>query len=46
MTVVIPARECAATVAGVIETTVGPAYDAGLVDQLVVVDAASDRRDR
>jgi glucosyl-3-phosphoglycerate synthase len=41
VTVVIPARECAATVAGVIETTVGPAYDAGLVDQVVVVDAAS-----
>jgi glucosyl-3-phosphoglycerate synthase len=42
VTVVIPARECATTVAGVIETTVGPAYDAGLVDQLVVVDAASN----
>jgi glucosyl-3-phosphoglycerate synthase len=41
VTVVIPARECAATVAGVIETTVGPAYDAGLIDQLVVIDAAS-----
>jgi glucosyl-3-phosphoglycerate synthase len=41
VTVVIPARECALTVAGVIETTVGPAYDAGLVDQLIVVDAAS-----
>jgi glucosyl-3-phosphoglycerate synthase len=41
VTVVIPARECATTVAGVIETTVGPAYDAGLVDQVVVVDAAS-----
>ncbi|MFZ0386583.1 MAG: glucosyl-3-phosphoglycerate synthase [Solirubrobacteraceae bacterium] len=41
VTVVIPARECAATVAGVIETTVGPAYAAGLVDQVVVVDAAS-----
>ncbi len=41
VTVVIPARECAMTVAGVIETTVGPALDAGLVDQLVVVDAAS-----
>jgi glucosyl-3-phosphoglycerate synthase len=38
---VIPARECAATIAGVIETTVGPAYDAGLIDQLVVIDAAS-----
>jgi glucosyl-3-phosphoglycerate synthase len=41
VTVVIPARECAATVAGVIETTVGPAVEAGLVDQVVVVDAAS-----
>jgi glucosyl-3-phosphoglycerate synthase len=41
VTIVIPARECAATITGVIETTVGPAYDAGLVDQLVVVDAAS-----
>jgi glucosyl-3-phosphoglycerate synthase len=41
ITVVIPTRECAATVAGVIETTVGPAYEAGLVDQLIVVDAAS-----
>ncbi len=41
VTVVIPAKECAATVAGVIETTVGPAYDAGLIDQVVVVDAAS-----
>ena len=41
VTVVIPARECATTIAGVIETTVGPAYDAGLIDQLVVIDAAS-----
>jgi glucosyl-3-phosphoglycerate synthase len=41
VTVLIPTRECAQTVAGVIETTVGPAYDAGLVDRVVVVDAAS-----
>jgi glucosyl-3-phosphoglycerate synthase len=41
VTVVIPAKECAATVAGVIETTVGPALEAGLVDDVVVVDAAS-----
>jgi glucosyl-3-phosphoglycerate synthase len=41
VTVVIPAKDCATTVAGVIETTVGPAYDAGLIDQVVVVDAAS-----
>jgi len=42
VTVVIPARECAATIAGVIEMTVGPAREAGLVDDVVVVDAASD----
>jgi glucosyl-3-phosphoglycerate synthase len=41
VTVLIPARECAETVAGVIETTVGPACAAGLVDQVFVVDAAS-----
>jgi glucosyl-3-phosphoglycerate synthase len=41
VTVVIPTRECAATIAGVIATTVGPARGAGLVDDLVVVDAAS-----
>ena len=41
VTVVIPARECAETIAGVIELTVGPAREAGLVDDVVVVDAAS-----
>ncbi len=41
VTVVIPAKECAETVTGILETTVGPAVAAGLVDDVVVVDAAS-----
>ena len=41
VTVIIPVRECAATIAGVLEETVGPARACGLVDDLVVVDAAS-----
>jgi glucosyl-3-phosphoglycerate synthase len=39
--VVIPAKECAATIAGVIGHTVGPAARAGLIDEIVVVDADS-----
>jgi glucosyl-3-phosphoglycerate synthase len=41
VTVIIPVRECAATIAGVLEETVGPGRARGLVDELVVVDAAS-----
>ncbi|MHB8659475.1 MAG: glucosyl-3-phosphoglycerate synthase [Solirubrobacteraceae bacterium] len=41
VTVVIPTRECAATIAGVIEDTVRPLMAAGLVDEVLVVDAAS-----
>jgi glycosyltransferase involved in cell wall biosynthesis len=41
VTVLIPTRECAATVAGVITRTVGPSLAAGLVDEVVVIDAAS-----
>jgi glucosyl-3-phosphoglycerate synthase len=41
VTVVIPARECAATIAGVLETTVAPARTAGLVDDVVVIDGGS-----
>jgi glucosyl-3-phosphoglycerate synthase len=41
VTVIIPVRECAATIAGILEETVGPARAHGLVDELVVVDAAS-----
>jgi glycosyltransferase involved in cell wall biosynthesis len=41
VSVVLPAKECAGTVADVLETTVAPAARAGLVDELIVVDAAS-----
>jgi glucosyl-3-phosphoglycerate synthase len=41
VTVIVPVRECAATIAGVLEQTVGPGRACGLVDELVVVDAAS-----
>jgi glucosyl-3-phosphoglycerate synthase len=39
--VIVPVQECAATIAGVIAETVGPGRSRGLVDELVVVDAAS-----
>lgn len=41
VTVIIPAQECGETVAGVIEQTVAPLARLGLVDETVVVDAAS-----
>ena len=41
VTVIIPVRECATTIAGILEQTVGPGRARGLVDELVVVDAAS-----
>jgi glycosyltransferase involved in cell wall biosynthesis len=41
VTVIVPARECAETIAGVLEVTVAPSVRAGLVDEVVVVDAAS-----
>ena len=41
VSVVLPAKECADTIAGVLETTVAPASRAGLVDEVIVVDAAS-----
>ena len=41
VSVVLPAKECAATVAGVLATTVAPARAAGLVDEVIVIDAAS-----
>jgi glucosyl-3-phosphoglycerate synthase len=41
VSVIIPTKECAATIAGVLERAVGPARRAGLIDELVVVDAAS-----
>ncbi len=39
--VVIPTKECAATIDGVLAQTVGPAARAGLIDETVVIDAAS-----
>jgi glucosyl-3-phosphoglycerate synthase len=41
VSVVIPVKECADTIAGVIERTVGPLRAAGLVDELLVIDAGS-----
>ncbi|HTU97713.1 MAG TPA: glucosyl-3-phosphoglycerate synthase [Solirubrobacteraceae bacterium] len=41
VSVVLPAKDCARTIAGVLETTVAPATGAGLVDEVIVVDAAS-----
>jgi glucosyl-3-phosphoglycerate synthase len=41
VTALIPTRECASTIAGVITETVGPSIAAGLVDDVVVIDAAS-----
>ena len=39
--VVIPTKECAETIAGVLDGTVGPLREAGLVDDVLVVDAGS-----
>ena len=41
VSVIVPTKECADTIAGVVRDTVGPVADAGLVDELVVVDASS-----
>lgn len=41
VSVVLPARDCAATIEGVLETTVMPFADAGLVDEVLVVDGRS-----
>lgn len=42
VTVVIPVKECAATLEGVLSRTVEPLARHGLIDELVVVDAASE----
>ncbi len=42
VTVIVPAKECARTIPGVLRHTTGPLVDAGLVDDVVVVDAGSD----
>jgi glucosyl-3-phosphoglycerate synthase len=39
--VVIPTKECADTLAGVLTGTVGPLRDAGVVDEVLVVDSDS-----
>ncbi len=39
--VVIPTKECAATIAGVLARTVRPLAQAGLVDEIVVIDCDS-----
>jgi glucosyl-3-phosphoglycerate synthase len=41
VTVIVPTRECATTIEGVLEGSVGPLAEQGLVDELVVVDADS-----
>ena len=38
---VIPTKQCAETIGGVLRETVEPLRRAGLVDQVVVIDAAS-----
>ncbi len=42
VTVVIPAKECADTIGGVVRETVTPLAERGLVDELVVIDAGSE----
>ena len=39
--VIVPTKECATTIAGVVRDAVGPLSEQGLVDELVVVDAGS-----
>jgi glucosyl-3-phosphoglycerate synthase len=39
--VVVPTKECAGTIAGVLERTVAPLVTAGVVDEVIVVDAGS-----
>lgn len=42
VTVIIPGREVASSIAGVIANTVQPLIDAGIVSRLIVIDAASE----
>ncbi|HET9102161.1 MAG TPA: glucosyl-3-phosphoglycerate synthase [Solirubrobacteraceae bacterium] len=41
VTVIIPTKQCAETIGGVLTETVAPLQQAGLVDQVVVIDAGS-----
>jgi glucosyl-3-phosphoglycerate synthase len=42
VTVIVPTKQCAATIGGVLRDTIGPLVRAGVVDDVVVIDAASD----
>ncbi|HEY1568077.1 MAG TPA: glucosyl-3-phosphoglycerate synthase [Solirubrobacteraceae bacterium] len=41
VSVILPTKECAGTITGVLETVIAPAVAAGLVDEAIVIDAAS-----
>lgn len=41
VSVILPTKECAATIGAVLEATVEPLTAAGIVDEVIVVDAAS-----
>jgi glucosyl-3-phosphoglycerate synthase len=41
VTVIVPTKQCAATIGGVLRDTIGPFVSAGVVDDVVVIDAAS-----
>jgi glucosyl-3-phosphoglycerate synthase len=41
ITVIIPTRQCVHTIGGVLQQTVGPLRETGVVSEVVVVDAAS-----
>ncbi len=41
ITVIIPTQECADTIGGVLAETVAPLHRVGLVDRVIVIDAAS-----
>jgi glucosyl-3-phosphoglycerate synthase len=41
VTVIVPTKECGATIEAVVRQTIAPLADVGLVDDLVVVDAGS-----
>ena len=42
VTVIIPTRQCADTIAQILEMTVAPLHTAGVIQDVVVVDAGSD----
>lgn len=42
VSVVVPTKDCEATIEGVLDATVGPARLAGLVDEVVVIDGSVD----